>query len=80
MLSNKRVLVNGCSFSRGKIAWPYHLQEKLNELYDEFLEKGFIQCNTVNAESYSRKNQVKQLAEIIKEISSQKKQYNLPAC
>jgi len=30
MLSNKRVLVNGCSFSRGKIAWPYHLQEKLN--------------------------------------------------
>lgn len=29
-LSNKHVLVNGCSFSRGPIAWPYHLQKKLN--------------------------------------------------
>jgi hypothetical protein len=29
-LNNKRVLVNGCSFSRGPIAWPYFLQEKLN--------------------------------------------------
>lgn len=29
-LNNKRVLVNGCSFSRGPIAWPYSLQEKLN--------------------------------------------------
>ena len=27
MLKNKRVLVNGCSFSRGPIAWPYHLQQ-----------------------------------------------------
>ena len=27
MLSNKRVLVNGCSFSRGPISWPYHLQQ-----------------------------------------------------
>ena len=30
MLSNKQVLVNGCSFSRGPISWPYHLQKKLN--------------------------------------------------
>lgn len=26
-LRNKRVLVNGCSFSRGPISWPYHLQQ-----------------------------------------------------
>lgn len=49
-----------------------HLQEKLNELYDEFLEKGYIQCNTINAENYSRKHQIKQLAEIIKHVSSTK--------
>ncbi len=29
MLKNKRVLVNGCSFSRGPTAWPYHLQQAL---------------------------------------------------
>jgi hypothetical protein len=29
MLKNKRVLVNGCSFSRGPAAWPYHLQQAL---------------------------------------------------
>lgn len=29
MLKNKRVLVNGCSFSRGPISWPYCLQEKI---------------------------------------------------
>jgi hypothetical protein len=29
MLNNKRVLVNGCSFSRGPISWPYHLQKEL---------------------------------------------------
>lgn len=27
MLNNKRVLVNGCSFSRGPNSWPYQLQE-----------------------------------------------------
>jgi len=27
MLNNKTVLVNGCSFSRGPNAWPYHLQK-----------------------------------------------------
>lgn len=29
-MQGKRVLVNGCSFSRGPIAWPYQLQKKLN--------------------------------------------------
>lgn len=27
-LQNKKVLVNGCSFSRGPISWPYFLQKK----------------------------------------------------
>ena len=30
MLKSKRVLVNGCSFSRGPTAWPYHLQQTLS--------------------------------------------------
>lgn len=29
-MQNKHVLVNGCSFSRGPISWPYYLQTKLN--------------------------------------------------
>ena len=29
MLKNKRVLVNGCSFSRGPISWPYYLQQQV---------------------------------------------------
>jgi hypothetical protein len=29
-VQDKNVLVNGCSFSRGPIAWPYCLQKKLN--------------------------------------------------
>ena len=29
-MQNKNVLVNGCSFSRGPISWPYCLQKKLN--------------------------------------------------
>lgn len=28
MLKNKRVLINGCSFSRGSGSWPYWLQSK----------------------------------------------------
>ena len=28
MLNNKKVLLNGCSFSRGPGSWPYHLQKK----------------------------------------------------
>ena len=41
----------------------------LERLYKEFIEKGFIKCNTINAEKYSRKHQVKELADIIKKIS-----------
>jgi hypothetical protein len=29
-LDNKKVLVNGCSFSRGSDSWPYHLQKLFN--------------------------------------------------
>ena len=29
-MQDKNILVNGCSFSRGPISWPYHLQKKLN--------------------------------------------------
>lgn len=28
-MQDKNVLVNGCSFSRGPISWPYYLQKKL---------------------------------------------------
>lgn len=28
IFKNKKVLVNGCSFSRGPVAWPYALQKK----------------------------------------------------
>lgn len=28
MLKNKRLLVNGCSFSRGSNSWPYYLQQR----------------------------------------------------
>jgi glycosyltransferase involved in cell wall biosynthesis len=42
------------------------LQTVLKQLYDEFNTKGYIECNTINAENYSRKSQVKELAEIIK--------------
>jgi hypothetical protein len=46
-----------------------HLKETLRLLYNEFTAKGFIKCNTINAEKYSRKHQVKELANIIKKIS-----------
>ena len=42
-----------------------HLKNVLLELYNEFNTYGFIHCNTVNADKYSRKHQVKKLAEII---------------
>ncbi len=54
-----------------------HLLKVLEQLYDEFNEKGYIQCNTINAENYSRKYQVEQLAEVIKQIPSQKNNKNL---
>ncbi len=46
-----------------------HLQNLLGELYQEFSMHGFIQCNTINAEKYSRKVQTEKLADIIKGIS-----------
>lgn len=48
-----------------------HLQQVLQELYTEFEEKGFIACDSVGVENYSRKIQVERLAELVK---------NLPAC
>ncbi len=49
-----------------------HLGTTLIQLYDEFCRTGQIECKTINSENYSRKHQVKQLAEIIKNISSTK--------
>lgn len=46
-----------------------HLLEKLHELYQEFLSNGFIKCDTINSEKYSRKNQVEELSDIVKAIS-----------
>ena len=48
-----------------------HLQHVLQELYTEFEEKGFIACDSVGVENYSRKIQVERLAELVK---------TLPAC
>lgn len=46
-----------------------HLRTVLEQLYEEFNNRGTIRCNTINVENYSRKHQVKQLAEIIKNVS-----------
>jgi N-acetyl sugar amidotransferase len=46
-----------------------HLLNLLNELYLEFNQSGFIKCNTINAEQYSRKAQTGELAKIIKELA-----------
>ncbi len=46
-----------------------HLKEVLKELYSEFQEKGFIACDSIGVEKYSRKIQVEKLAELVKEIS-----------
>jgi glycosyltransferase involved in cell wall biosynthesis len=43
-----------------------HLQKVLQKLYLEHKEKGFIDCNSVGIEKYSRKHQTEKLAEIIK--------------
>ncbi|MEI6346629.1 MAG: hypothetical protein WCP69_01660 [Bacteroidota bacterium] len=45
-----------------------HLRLFLNQLYLEFVQKGFVKCNTKNSELYSRKEQTKKLAEIITNI------------
>jgi hypothetical protein len=44
------------------------LMSAIEDLYNEFLLNGFIACNSVNVENYSRKIQVKKLAEIIKSL------------
>ncbi len=44
----------------------------LNQLYEEFSANGYIHCNTIDVENYSRKNQTKILAEIIKKIETVK--------
>lgn len=45
-----------------------HLHTVLTELYDEFLQKGCIACDSIHVDRYSRKYGAKQLAEFIAEI------------
>ncbi len=45
-----------------------HLKTVLLDLYNEFQTHGYIKCDTINADKYSRKHQVKKLAEIILEM------------
>jgi hypothetical protein len=45
-----------------------HLKKVLQELYAEFEEKGFIACESVGVEKYSRKIQVEKLAELIRHL------------
>ncbi|HNW96937.1 MAG TPA: N-acetyl sugar amidotransferase [Bacteroidales bacterium] len=51
----------------------YHLKKVLSELYSEFELKGFVECNSVGIEQFSRKIQVQKFAEIINNILSEKK-------
>ena len=46
-----------------------HLRKVLLELIQEFAEKGKIECHSNGVEKYSRKIQVKKLAELIRKIS-----------
>jgi hypothetical protein len=45
-----------------------HLKEVLKELYKEFEEKGFIACDSIGVEKYSRKIQVEKLAELVRHL------------
>jgi hypothetical protein len=45
------------------------LKKFLEQLYQEFQTNGSIQCNTKNAEQYSRKHQTKLLAQTIKTLN-----------
>lgn len=45
-----------------------HLKEILINLVNEFDKNGRIECNSIGVENYSRKIQVKKLAEIVKEL------------
>ncbi len=42
-----------------------HLKKVLNDFYSEFKANGFIACDSIDTEQYSRKIQVKNLVEII---------------
>ncbi|MES2799088.1 MAG: hypothetical protein V4638_03665 [Bacteroidota bacterium] len=46
----------------------FHLIEVLQALYIEFEEKGFIACDSIGVENYSRKIQTQKLAEMIKSL------------
>ena len=45
-----------------------HLEKVLESLYEEFIEKGCIECDSVGVESYSREKQTSLLADIIKQL------------
>jgi len=47
-----------------------HLQQVLCDLWEEFSLTRKIECNSIGVERFSRKDQTKKLAEIIKEISN----------
>lgn len=49
-----------------------HLKTVLEQLMEEFNQKGQIECNSTGIENYSRKIQVEKLAEIIKNITLEK--------
>ncbi|MEY4604301.1 MAG: hypothetical protein RIT43_1593 [Bacteroidota bacterium] len=49
-----------------------HLEELINDLWQEFSQTGDIRCDSVGIENYSRKIQVEKLAEIIQEIDALK--------
>ena len=46
------------------------LLTRIKELYWDFLKEGYIKCDTINVDKYSRKHQVEKLAEIIRGASS----------
>ena len=45
-----------------------HLEKVLESLYEEFIEKGCIECDSVGVENYSREKQTSLLADIIKQL------------
>ena len=44
------------------------LADILKEMYEEFVHNGFVRCDSVNIESYSREKQTSLLADIIKQL------------
>ena len=46
-----------------------HLRKIILSLSEELKEKGFIKCNSKNFGEYSRVNQVRRLAEVVKEVA-----------